>query len=79
LLSRFTYYLMVPHIILIPNVIAQIENEKTQKRVTGLVIAIGVLYFVLFLKGAYDAGLRVLPYQSWIFGIKEYLYANEVL
>ena len=79
LLSRFTYYLMVPHILLVPNVIAHIENEKTKKRVAGFVIVIGLLYFVLFMKGAYNAGLRVLPYQSWIFGIKEYLYANEVL
>jgi len=79
LLSRFTYYLMVPHILLVPNVIAQIENTKTKKRITGLVLIIGLLYFALFMKGAYDAGLRVLPYQSWIFGIKEYLYANEVL
>lgn len=79
LLSRFTYYLMVPHILLVPNVIAHIEDAKTKKRVTGFVIVIGLLYFVLFMKGAHNAGLRVLPYQSWIFGIKEYLYANEVL
>lgn len=79
LLSRFTYYLMVPHILLVPNVIGHIEDAKIRKLVTGLVIIIGLLYFVLFLRGAYDAGLRVLPYQSWIFGIKEYLYANEVL
>jgi hypothetical protein len=78
LLSRFTYYLMVPHILLVPNVIESIENAKTKKKVIACVIVIGLLYFVLFMKGAYDAGLRVLPYQSWIFGIKEYLYANEV-
>lgn len=79
LLSRFTYYLMVPHILLVPNVIAHIEDVKTKKRVTGFVIVIGLLYLVLFMKGAHNAGIRVLPYQSWIFGIKEYLYANEVL
>ena len=78
LLSRFTYYLMVPQILLVPNVIARITDEKKKKTVTAIVIGIGIVYFILFMHGAYDEGLRILPYRSWIFGIKEYIYANEI-
>lgn len=78
LLSRFTYYLMVPHILLVPNVISYIEDAKVKRKITGLVIVIGLLYFVLFMRGAYDEGFRILPYKTWIFGVKEYIYANEV-
>jgi len=78
LLSRFTYYLMTPQILLIPGVIAGISDPKKKKWVMGIVIGIGILYFMLFMRGAYDDGLRILPYKSWIFGIKEYVYANEI-
>ncbi len=78
LLSRFTYYLMGPQILLIPGVISHIKDEKKKKWVTAIVLAIGILYFVLFMRGAYEEGLRILPYKSWIFGIEEYIYANEI-
>ncbi len=79
LLSRFTYYMMASHILLVPGVLSHVKNEKTKKGITVVVVAIGIIYFALFMRGAYEDGLRILPYQSWIFGIKEYLYANELL
>ena len=80
LLSRFTYYLIIPHILLVPGVISRIENEKTKKRVLFIVALLGIIYFVLFLRTASSDGIRVLPYQTWIMeGLQEYLYANEVL
>lgn len=78
LLSRFTYYLMSPQILLVPCVIRSIKETKTKKIVTGMVIVFGIVYFGLFLQTAYGDGLRILPYRSWIFGLKEYLYANDV-
>ncbi len=78
LLSRFTYYMMVPHILLVPGVLSHIENEKVKKGIVLVVACIGILYFVLFMRGAYEDGLRILPYRSWIFGVKEFLYANEI-
>ncbi len=78
LLSRFTYYMMVPHILLVPGVLSNIKNDKVKKGITLVVAVIGILYFVLFMRGAYEDGLRILPYRSWIFGIKEFLYANEI-
>lgn len=80
LLSRFSYYLMVPHVLLVPGVIMRIPDEKKKKMVTAITIAIGLLYFIYFLKTASGDGIRVLPYRTWIMeGIKEYPYANEVL
>lgn len=78
LLSRFTYYLMAPQILLVPSVICSIKEAKTKKIVTALVIVFGVAYFAMFLRGAYAEGLRILPYRSWIFGLKEYLYAYDI-
>lgn len=78
LLSRFTYYLMGPQILLIPGVISRIKDAKKKKWVIAIVLVIGILYFALFMRGAYNEGLRILPYKSWIFGIEEYIYANEI-
>lgn len=80
LLSRFSYYLIVPHILLIPGVITKIPDEKKKKIVLMITIVIGIAYFAWFLKTASGEGVRVLPYRTWIMdGMKEYLYANEVL
>lgn len=80
LLSRFSYYLMVPHILLVPGVIEKIEDPKKKKRILWVTMGIGMLYFLYFLKTASGDGIRVLPYKTWLMdGMKEYLYANEVL
>lgn len=80
LLSRFSYYLMVPHILLVPGVIEKIEDPKKKKWILWVTMGIGMLYFLYFLKTASGDGIRVLPYKTWLIdGMKEYLYANEVL
>lgn len=80
LLSRFTYYMIIPHLLLVPGVIWGIKNEKKRRLVLGITALLGLIYFVLFLNTASSDGVRVLPYQTWIMeGMKEYLYANEVL
>lgn len=78
LLSRFSYYLMVPHVLLLPGVIMRIPDERKRKMITVVTIVIGILYFLYFLKIAPGEGVRVLPYRTWIMeGIKDYPYANE--
>lgn len=80
LLSRFSYYLMVPHILLVPGIITKIPGAKKKKIVTMVTIVIGIVYYLYFLKTASNEAVRVLPYKTWIIdGMKEYLYANEVL
>ena len=79
LLSRFSYYLMVPHLLLVPAVITKIPDEKKKKWITAVALGIGMIYFLYFLKTASNEAIRVLPYKTWIIdGMKEYLYANEV-
>ena len=80
LLSRFSYYLMVPHLLLVPAVITKIPDAKKKKWITAVTLGIGMIYFLYFLKTASNEAIRVLPYRTWIIeGMKEYLYANEVL
>ena len=80
LLSRFTYYMTIPHLLLVPGVIGQIEDTKKKKIVLGITAVAGIIYFILFLRSAAEPGVRVLPYRTWIMeGLQEYLYANEVL
>ena len=58
----------------------KIPDEKKKKIVLMITIVIGIAYFAWFLKTASGEGVRVLPYRTWIMdGMKEYLYANEVL
>ena len=80
LLSRFTYYMTIPHLLLVPGVIASVKEPKKRKMVIGITIIACVIYFLMFLRTGADAGVRVLPYKTWIMeGLQEYLYANEVL
>jgi len=79
LLSRFTYYMTIPQLLLVPGVITSIQEPKKKKVVLGIVIAVSIIYFILFLKTAAEPGIRVLPYKTWIMeGLQEYIYANEV-
>lgn len=78
LIDRFSHYLMVPHLLLVPNLIAKIENKKTKRLVVGIVAVACVIYFAVFLKTAANPGIRVLPYKTWIMeGLQEYNYYNE--
>jgi hypothetical protein len=71
---------MVPHILLVPGIITKIPGAKKKKIVTMVTIVIGIVYYLYFLKTASNEAVRVLPYKTWIIdGMKEYLYANEVL
>lgn len=78
LVGRLGYYLMTSHILFIPSILGKIENEKKRKRLTALVIAAGIVYFLLFLRSANQPGVRVLPYKSWLFYEKEFLNAETI-
>lgn len=67
LVTRFGYYLITPQVILLPNILSSIEDDKKKKIFTIAVIVIGLLYFAYFLKTAGNDGVRVLPYKSWLF------------
>lgn len=74
LVSRLGYYLISSHILLIPNLIDSIENVRRKKIVTGIVIGIGLIYFVLFLRTGNQNGVSILPYKSWLFYTEEWYH-----
>lgn len=79
LLSRFTYYMIISHILLVPGLVSEMEEGNKRKIIKWIVIGVGIVYFLLFLRTASVEGIRVLPYKTWIMdGMKEYLYYNEV-
>ena len=67
LVTRFAYYLTTAQILLLPNIICSIKDEKKKRRVTVAVVIFCILYFLYFLRQADNEGVRVLPYKSWLF------------
>ena len=66
-ISRIGYYLNVSMVFLIPGVFTKIENKR-QKWFFGVAITMAfLLFFAVFLHGAYDISIRILPYRNWIF------------
>lgn len=66
-ISRIGYYLTVTHVLFIPALIRMIEDEKKQKAVLIIVTIFAVCYFALFMRGAGNDGVRILPYQTFLF------------
>lgn len=77
LASRFSYYLITPHIFLIPGIITCCD-KKTAKRLTAIVAVAALIYFAIFLRSAHEEGLRVLPYKTWLFYEQEWLDATQI-
>lgn len=67
IISRIGYYLTITHIFFIPALLEQIENKKLKKLFTLGVVLAGILYFALFMKRAGADGLRILPYETFMF------------
>lgn len=67
-ISRIGYYLTITHIFFLPALLASIENVKIRRLFTVLVVAAGILYFAVFiLMKAGAEGLRILPYETFMF------------
>lgn len=67
IISRIGYYLTITHIFFIPALIGGMENKKIKRVFTVCAAAAGILYFALFMSRASDAGLRILPYETFMF------------
>lgn len=65
--SRVAYYLILPQIFLIPNLLRSIEKKSFRVLLTVGTAVVFLAYFVLFLRSAYDVNIRLLPYLNWIF------------
>ena len=67
IISRIGYYLTITHIFFLPALLAGMENKKWKKLFTIGVVAAGILYFALFMRRAGADGLRILPYETFMF------------
>ncbi len=77
LVTRFGYYLATPQILLVPNVIASIEDTDRKWRLTAVICIVCVLYFMYFLYTADKVGVRVLPYKSFLFHDRYWLNQTD--
>lgn len=67
IITRIGYYLNVTQILFIPAVLVKIE-DKRQKKFWSLAIGLAAAgYFALYLLRAGNDGIRVLPYQTFMF------------
>lgn len=65
-LSRIGYYLTISQIILVPNIIKDIADEKQKRIIKRVVIVAGVVFFIALLMKMSEENVRILPYSSWI-------------
>lgn len=65
--SRVAYYLIVPQIFLIPDLLRGIGNKALRRVLTAGTALVFTAYFAMFLRSAYDVNVRLLPYLNWIF------------
>ena len=82
LVSRLGYYLITPHLLLVPGILYGMkkEGESPVKRkvLYGAVLACSILYFIFFLLTAHQVGVRVLPYHTWVFTEREWLNGSYI-
>lgn len=67
-ISRVGYYLNVVNIFLIPAVLLKIPNGKQKVFFTVCTTLAYSAYLLFFLMKSMDISIRLLPYQSWLFG-----------
>ncbi|MDE7206353.1 MAG: EpsG family protein [Lachnospiraceae bacterium] len=71
--TRIVYYLSVSQLLMIPLMMKNIEGDMAKIKLKLGVLVVCVLYFVLFLLSAHQAGVGLLPYRTWLFA-ERYLY-----
>ncbi len=67
IISRIGYYLTITHIFFLPALIGGMESKRMRRLFTVCAAAAGILYFTLFMSRAGNAGLRILPYETFMF------------
>ncbi len=67
IISRIGYYLTVTHILFIPALILKIKDDRRRQLITIASVIACLLYFALYMRGASNDGVRILPYQTFLF------------
>ncbi len=78
LVSRFGYYLITAHVLLVPGILCRLPEGRKKRLLYAGTLVFSVLYFAYFLLTAHQEGVRVLPYHTWIFTEKEWLNGSFV-
>lgn len=66
-ISRVGYYMTVTHLLFVPSLIMEIKDDTRKKALTACTIIACVMYFALYMRGAANDGIRILPYQTFLF------------
>ncbi len=66
-ISRIGYYLTVTHIFFLPVLAGGIRDSKLKRLFTWGIVAAGILYFAMYMLRAGEDGVRILPYQTFLF------------
>ncbi len=66
-ISRIGYYLTVTQILFVPYLLKGIKDERKRQIATAIVIVFCLGYFALYMRGAGNDGVRILPYQTFLF------------
>lgn len=67
IITRIGYYLNITQIIFIPAILRKIPDKKQKWFFTAMVVLAAIAYFGLYLLRADNDGIRVLPYDSFMF------------
>ena len=66
-ISRVGYYMTVTHLLFVPSLIMEIKDDTRKKALTACTIIACVMHFALYMRGAANDGIRILPYQTFLF------------
>ena len=66
-ISRVGYYMTVTHLLFVPSLIMEIKDDTRKKALTACTIIACVMYFALYIRSAANDGIRILPYQTFLF------------
>lgn len=65
--SRIGYYLTVQQILFVPELLGSIKESRLKKCLKILTIAACIMYFAMYMSKAGSDGIRILPYQTFMF------------
>lgn len=77
LVSRIAYYVATPQLLLIPGLLAGLGRGRKKKVAAAFTVLFAAGYFLWFLGTASGSGIRVLPYQTWVFTKKEWINGSD--
>ncbi len=73
-ITRIAYYFSISQLLLIPMIVSRIPREQDRKRMRVLVYIACAVCFVVFLWRADKDGVKLIPYDTWIFNDERYIY-----